>query len=1100
MFGSGFNSTYPQAKNRLLLSGGCFWRLVGDNRVRRQGVWYACRILAPICTQGRSDGADIAGYYALGKLKYSDFFAKSAVKRQDARMPRNEKQLRSLAFTICVLNVLTFFSALAAFFRSEGGTFVSVVAVLTSAACLAVFGVFWGMFRQHKANAAGSVVQRETSVASTNHPSPSLPTETFKSETLRSPSTDALPIHIARKDLQGRYVFVNRLFRDLLEHAPAEILGKTDFDIFPQSLAEKFRRDDQSVIDSGRPYRATEEHEKRGEVKFYEVIRSPIRENDGTLIGIQTAFWDVTDRKKTETALDIERYLLNALMETIPDNVYFKDAESRFLRISRAMAKWFGFDDPAEAIGKTDFDIFTEEHARQAYEDEQELMRTGRMVIGKEEKETWSGKSETWVSTTKAPLYDRQGRVVGTFGISRDITEKRQAAEALQAAKEAAEQANRAKSDFLANMSHEIRTPLNAVIGMTELVLDTELSSTQREYLAMVRESGESLLAVINDILDFSKIEAGKLDLERVQFELRDNLGDAMKSLGIRAGGKGLELTCHIADDVPDGLIGDPCRLRQIVVNLIGNAVKFTDEGDITLDIRLESCDDDEAVLHFTVIDTGIGIAPEKQKAVFEAFEQADASTTRRFGGTGLGLAISSRLVERMGGRIWVESEPSKGSQFHFTARFKVVYRRPEDRLPEYLPSISDMRVMVVDDNSTNRMILSEMLLSWEMRPVCAASAREAIGQLRRAAENNERIPLILTDSNMPEMDGFALAERVKDDSSLSSPIIMMLTSGDRPEDISRCDELGIKSYLIKPVKRSELFDAIVASLGLLSPKENRSFTLSVPAAKPLKILLAEDSLVNQKLAIGLLERAGHEVTAVGDGREVLSVWRRQPFDLILMDVQMPEMDGLEATAKIREIEKNEGGHIPIIAITAHAMKGDEEKCLSSGMDGYVAKPIRVQLLFETIAKIVRPNETETATLGLEKTSDDFAPQIQEPGLPETESDGPAVDWTQALKTVRGDNDLLKAVVEAFLEESPQRLEDIRRALAEKNAEELELAAHTLKSGLRYFGAMKAAKAAESLEYDAANGKMSVADEAFGVLESEIARVWPEMRDYLELT
>ena len=700
---------------------------------------------------------------------------------------------------------------------------------------------------------------------------------------------------------------------------------------------------------------------------------------------------EVADRTQAEKDLAYQRFLLATLTSHSPDYIYFKDAQSRFVRVSKALAEYLGLSDPSEAVGKTDSDFYEPARARQYLADEQEIMRTGKPIIDKEEEQPWPDGRVTWVSTTKVPLRSETGEVVGTFGISRDITDRKRAEHQMQIAKEAAEAASRAKSLFLANMSHEIRTPMNAVLGMTELVLDTQLSPQQREYLAAVRESGESLLAILNDVLDFSKIEAGKLALDRAAFDLAENLGDTMKSLALRAHAKGLELAYHVHPEVPAVVLGDRTRLRQILVNLVGNAIKFTDQGEVLVEVEVEGLgirdwglenrqrpdlqppipnpqspipssdahipsESPTVTLHFAVADTGIGIAEDKRAAIFGAFEQADSSTTRRFGGTGLGLAIASRLTEMMGGRIWVESSLGRGSTFHFTARFALAEGEALPALPVDPAAVSGTRVLVVDDHATNRRILEEMLRNWRMSPTAAPGAREALQRLREARAAAAPYRLLLLDARMPEIDGFALAGQIRQDPELAGTIIMMLSSGDQPEEVARCERLGILYYLLKPVKQSELFDAIVMALGVTAAEDAVAEKAAAPwhgRLRPLRVLLAEDSLVNQKLVVGLLEREGHAVIVANNGKEAVAAAESGQFDLILMDVQMPEMDGLEAAAILRAQDRQRGRHTPIVALTAHAMKGDRERCLEAGMDDYLAKPIRAGQLFETIEAVL---------------------------------------------------------------------------------------------------------------------------------------------------
>ena len=544
-------------------------------------------------------------------------------------------------------------------------------------------------------------------------------------------------------------------------------------------------------------------------------------------------------------------------------------------------------------------------------------------------------------------------------GLQRESLERSRVVEQLRAATYAAEASSRAKSEFLANMSHEIRTPLNGVIGMTDLALETELSAEQKEYLDAVKLSADSLLCVINDILDFSKIEAGKIDLDKADFNLRDCLETTLKTLALRADEKGLELLCEIAPEVPEVVEGDSSRLRQIVVNLVGNAIKFTHEGEVALKVGVEVADGEDRLLHFTVSDTGIGIPVEKQKLIFDPFSQADTSRTRKHGGTGLGLTISARLAKVMDGRMWVESQVGTGTQFHFTVRVKSSEKEVEVGTIAPPEILRDVAVLVVDDNRTNRRILEGMLKRWHMKPVSVEGGTQALAGLASARDAGAPYRLVLTDMHMPDMDGFTLIERIRQDPKLSTATIMMLTSAGHRGDAERCKTLGVAAYLLKPVRQSELREAVERVLGArvqtgATPLITRySLQDARDPSDILSVLLAEDNLVNQRLATRLLEKRGHRVSLAANGREVLTALEKQTYDLVLMDVQMPEMDGLEATAILRQREKESERHQEVVALTAHGMKGDRERCLAAGMDGYLAKPIRPQELDEILDKYV---------------------------------------------------------------------------------------------------------------------------------------------------
>lgn len=1202
---------------------------------------------------------------------------------------------------------------------------------------------------------------------------------------------DSLPICLLLKDCEGRPKFANRAYLKFHEQTMEQVLNRVHSDVFSDSDVEQFLLSDMDVLQRG-----AETHDTRqfvtaqGFQRWLERRKGPVRDADGKIVGIQILFWDVTERHQQEHAHNRERSLLHTLLDSIPDAIYFKDCESRFLRISRSLAQLFGLQDPADAIGKTDADFFTAEHADRALADEREVMRTGEGIIGRLEKQMRPGEAPTYLSTTRMPLRDGSGEIVGTFGISRDVTtfvqaelaleqererlqtlvnhlpdvifikdtagrflltnpalvklygaksaddmigrtdfdfvpasvaghfamddrqvmnsgvalvdreesnvdtegnplwmltskiplrdsdgqliglvgigrnitrqklaeqdarrqameagllhqsttlaretdsleellkgcinivcrltswsighaylprdadgetelvptgiwtsdgqhslaelqevtqtarddggrdipsiilrtkqpewisdvatgirgprreilqrlavrsacgfpvvirdelvavleffsfdhldrddnllailgsvgeqigrmiERRRAEEALRAAWDAANAASQAKSDFLANVSHEIRTPMNGIIGMTELLLDTELSPVQLEYLKIVQASGESLLELINDILDFSKIEAGKMELDTVPFDIREVLGDAMKSLSLRAHNKSLEIAFAVAPDVPQSLIGDASRLRQIVVNLVGNAIKFTSSGEVVLAVEAGPTVGDQLIISFTVTDTGIGIPSEKLDEIFKAFHQADTSTTRRYGGTGLGLAISRRLVELMDGEIQCHSVVGQGSTFHFTARLAVAENGPAN-IRSRADAVTDTPVLIVDDNATNRRILLDILRNWGMLPVAAESAEQAMIFLKEAYSRGEPFRLVISDVNMPDVDGFMLAQQIRDDADLRPIPMIMLTSGGRMGDAAKRQQLKIAGSLMKPVKQSELFDAIVnISVGSRHVETESLSAEAQPLTTPsLRILLAEDNLMNQTLATGILSRLGHTVTVANNGQEAVEACRAGQFDVVLMDVQMPVMDGFAATAAIRDYETKIGATTPIIAMTAHALKGDRERCLAAGMDDYLSKPIRSKQLTAMLNSLA--HNTGRAT-------------------PKTETSGTVqlaaslIDWTAALDGVDGDRPLLKSVIEVFLTESSQLLQEVRLGVLIQNPEKLKSSAHSLKGAMLGVGAFATSELAQQLEMRGVSKDMNLLEPLLKRLERQYDQIKFELRQFLE--
>jgi len=792
---------------------------------------------------------------------------------------------------------------------------------------------------------------------------------------------------------------------------------------------------------------------------------------------------EINERRRVEQELEERKAFLTSLIEHIPVAIAAIDNEDAVQMCNPAFETLFRYSQKAILAHKL-ATLVTNSELRAEVEAHRKRLAEGH-AIHLVTRRCRSDGSFVDVEAFSVPLA-LEGKRTGALLLYQDITVRKLAEEAMLHAKEAAEAASKAKSEFLANMSHEIRTPMNGILGMTQLALDTDLDAEQREYLGMVKSSADSLLLLLNDILDFSKIEAGKLDLDLAAFSLRKSLGESMKTLGLRAHQKSLELAWRVEAGVPEHLFGDLGRLRQVIVNLVGNSIKFTERGEVLLEVTKVAQAGAAVELHFSVRDTGIGIAKEKQAGVFEAFTQADSSTTRLYGGTGLGLGITKRLVEMMDGKIWVQSELGQGSTFHFTCHFKLNEQQPNE-LQAWDPEILQGRsVLIVDDNKTNRIILVEMLAQWGIRSQGVESAQSALASLHRAHQTGNQFDLILTDLHMPGTDGLSFTEQVRNIGDLRHIPIFLLSSGAVAGDRERCKKLNIAAYFSKHVDPSELFDALLSKLAKTKPKNADESVEPHPLEElepGLKVLLAEDNVVNRLLVRKLLEKHGHKVILAENGRDAIDAIARQAPDLVLMDVQMPVMDGLEAIRIIRTSEQSSRQHLPIIALTAHAMKGDRERCLDAGADEYLTKPIRTTELFAAVARIKNPD------------SKPAAPNVQtaEPAS----SSFPAVfDLPAALERI-GDKETLDELARMFAPACQKLMDEIRHALAASDGNALVRAAHTLQGSSASLGAPGIARASQELQKLASSEHWNAAQAVFAGLEIEVDRLYVELSTLL---
>jgi two-component system, sensor histidine kinase and response regulator len=868
------------------------------------------------------------------------------------------------------------------------------------------------------------------------------------------------------RDADDCIEWVNESFTRMFGYALDEVRGRRAGEVFvrtPGDVGVAAGTD----VEGG--YRTEMLRRSRGGRKYWLALECrPILDDRGAPAGFIEIATDITERRLSEESLRESEARKTAILESALDCIVTMDHKCRILEFNPAAEKAFRCA-RAEAVGRYAPGLLLPASTRKA---QLRLLRTllaptdraRRVEIVAMRCDGSEFPAELTISMAKLA-----GRPFFAAYV-RDITERKQAEADLHKAKQAAEAANLAKSQFLANMSHEIRTPMNAIIGMTELALGTWLNGEQREYLGLVKDSGESLMKLINEILDFSKIEAGRLEVETIPFSLREGIGDTMKTLAFQAHKKkGLELAYDIAPEVPDALVGDPVRLRQIVINLVDNAVKFTERGEIVMRVSCERPGADGVTCHFSVRDTGVGIPREKQAAIFAPFLQADTSTTRIFGGTGLGLTISARLVEMMNGRIWVESEPGGGSTFHFTVRFGLQAANAP-RGEDY----QGVRALVAEDHPVSRGFIVSTMRQWNIEVAEAATAGETLEAMARAGAAGAPFHAVFIDDALPGGDAAGLVARLRRSGGGPCPAVVVLASALR-RDGNGAEDYGPAAMITKPVKASELLAAVRAAVagsvagGMPAAAAPAA---AAPARERLRVLLVEDNHVNRKLAVHVLEKDGHAVVAAENGAIALEVLESQVFDLVLMDVQMPRMDGIEATRAIREKEKLTGLHLPVIALTAHAMAGDRERCLQAGMDGYLIKPIRPATLLEAIQRLKVISAASPAAAGGEAA---------------------VLDRDALLERVNGDHELLSEVTGMLLRDAPRLIAEVREALVRRDRDAFGYAAHTLRGMLRNFSAGAAEEAAARLQALDASRDGARAEAACQALETELQRLSAEL-------
>jgi len=925
---------------------------------------------------------------------------------------------------------------------------------------------------------------------------------------------ESAPAIIFLKDLKGRYLQINSTWEEALGMKRDAVLGKRDEEIFPLESAQSFAENDRRLIETGEIQRVEEELTDKDGVRNFFSIKFPLLDTNGNVYAIGGWSTDITELKRMETELRKSEERFRGYFEYSQVGMTVTSPEKGWIAVNDQAQQMLGYS--LEELQSLDWAELTHPDDIEA-----DLKQFNRLMTGEidnyelDKRFIRKGGRILYCNLTVASTRDENGVIQNVLGSMLDITEWKRAEKALAEAKETAEEATRAKSDFLANMSHEIRTPMNAVIGMSHLALQTELTSKQKNYLGKIQLSANSLLGIINDILDFSKIEAGKLEMETADFSLDEVLDNVSTVTGVKAQEKELELLMNTDADVPRGLVGDPLRVGQVLINLCNNAVKFTDEGEIIISTQLVEKKEKEAMLQFTVKDSGVGLTQEQIGKLFKAFSQADTSTTRKYGGTGLGLTICRRLVNLMGGEIWVESEPGEGSEFIFTARFGLAKEVKRKRLVPS-PDLRGMQVLVVDDNASSREILQGLLESMSFQVSVAASGEEGIAELIRVAKDKP-YKLVIMDWKMPGMNGIKTSEAIKKHPDISKkPMIILVTAYGREEIMHQSKKAGLDGFLIKPVTQSMLFDATMQAFGKEVEREDRveaskgAVDGELERIRGARILLAEDNEINQEVAKEILEQAGFIVEIANDGKEALEKFQASTFDAILMDIQMPVMDGFESTARIRELEKNpqssplkagsstinnQQSTIPIIAMTAHAMAGDREKSLEGGMNDHVTKPIDPEELFSALVKWIEPGEREfipSEVEGQRSVVRGQRSEVRDQGFESKEkhavlpSELPGISIQKGLKTVMGNEKLYRKLLGKFLDSNKAVVAEIKETLKAEDMETAARLAHTVKGVAGNLGAEGLFPVAADLEKAIKQGEIDGLDGLIDNLEKHL--------------